>query len=191
MKILFCLRSTVYARNFESTLRMLAEHGHDVHIVADRHWADSDDLVRRLCDGYPSIHYSEPPIVPFNAWSFFGSELRAGIDYLRYLGPEFADAAGVANGSYVDAKSPFSIADDRLEVRVPVKAGTHLTTATLIKSDNLAVEGIGPNALPIWSREHTNKSDNPLMVSALLIGGVRADDVLELLDKQRRIPEVG
>jgi len=25
MKILFCLRSTVYARNFESTLRMLAE----------------------------------------------------------------------------------------------------------------------------------------------------------------------
>ena len=93
MKILFCLRSTVYARNFESTLRMLAEHGHDVHIVADRHWADSDDLVRRLCDAYPSIRYSEPPIVPFNAWSFFGSELRAGIDYLRYLGPEFEDAA--------------------------------------------------------------------------------------------------
>jgi len=85
--------------------------------------------------------------------------------------PEFADAAGVANGSYVDAKSPFSTADDRLDVRVPVKAGTHLTTATLIKSDNLSVEGIGPNALPIWSREHTNKSDNPLMISALLIGG--------------------
>jgi len=93
MKILFCLRSTVYARNFESTLRMLAERGHDVHLVADRHWADSDDLVRRLCSAYPSIRYSEPPIVPFNAWSFFGSELRAGIDYLRYLGPEFEGAA--------------------------------------------------------------------------------------------------
>ena len=85
--------------------------------------------------------------------------------------PEFANAAAVANGSYVDAKSPFSTADDRLVVRVPVKAGTRLTTATLIKSDNLAVEGLGPNALPIWSREHTNKSDNPLMISALLIGG--------------------
>jgi len=92
MKILFCLRSTVYARNFESTLRMLAERGHDVHIVADRHWADSDDLVQRLCGAYPSIRYSEPPIVPFNAWSFFGSELRAGMDYLRYLDPEFEDA---------------------------------------------------------------------------------------------------
>src|SRR6478672_10255885 len=85
--------------------------------------------------------------------------------------PEFANAAAVANGSYVDAKSPFSTADDRLEVRVPVKAGTRLTTATLIKSENLAVEGLGPNALPIWSREHTNKSDNPLMISVLLIGG--------------------
>jgi len=92
MRILFCLRSTVYARNFESTLRMLAERGHDVHIVAERHWADSDDLVRRLCDGYPAIRYSEPPIVPFNAWSFFGSELRAGMDYLRYLGPDFEGA---------------------------------------------------------------------------------------------------
>jgi hypothetical protein len=92
MRILFCLRSTVYARNFESTLRMLAERGHDVHIVADRHWADSDDLVRRLCDGYPAIRFSEPPIVPFNAWSFFGSELRAGMDYLRYLGPDFEGA---------------------------------------------------------------------------------------------------
>ena len=92
MKILFCLRSTVYARNFESTLRMLAERGHDVHVVADHHWADSDDLVQRLCNAYPSIRYSEPPIVPFNAWSFFGSELRAGMDYLRYLGPEFEHA---------------------------------------------------------------------------------------------------
>jgi mono/diheme cytochrome c family protein len=85
--------------------------------------------------------------------------------------PEFATAAAVANGSYVDAKSPFSTADNGLEVRVPVKAGMRHTTATIVKSDNLAVEGLGPNALPIWSREHTNKSDNPLMISALLIGG--------------------
>jgi hypothetical protein len=92
MKILFCMRSTIYVRNFESTLRMLAEHGHRVHIVADRHWPESDELVRRLCAAYSSIRYSEPPIVPFNAWSFFGTELRAGKDYLRYLDPEFEHA---------------------------------------------------------------------------------------------------
>ena len=85
--------------------------------------------------------------------------------------PEFANAAAVANGSYVDAKSPFATADDRLEVRVPVKAGLHLATATIVKADNVAVEGLGPNALPMWSREQTNKADNALMVSALLIGG--------------------
>jgi hypothetical protein len=88
MKILFCLRSTVYARNFESTLRMLAERGHDVHIVADRHWADSDDLVRRLCSAYPF----DPLLGARRSYRStrgrsFGSELRAGIDYLRYLGP--------------------------------------------------------------------------------------------------------
>src|SRR5262249_32851596 len=27
------------------------------------------------------------------------------------------------------------------------------------------------NSTPIWSREHTNKPDTPLMISALLIGG--------------------
>jgi hypothetical protein len=93
MKILFCMRSTVYVRNFESTLRMLAERGHQVQIVADRHWPESDALLERLCAAQPTIQYSEPPIVPFSAWSFFGSELRAGMDYLRYLGPEFEHAA--------------------------------------------------------------------------------------------------
>lgn len=84
---------------------------------------------------------------------------------------EFANAAAVANGSYVDATSPFATADDRLEVRVPVTAGLHQTTATIVKADNLTVEGLGPDAWPMWSREQTNKADNALMISALLIGG--------------------
>jgi hypothetical protein len=43
--------------------------------------------------------------------------------------------------------------------------------ATIVKPDNLALEGLGPDAIPIWSREHLNKPDNPAMISALLIGG--------------------
>ena len=91
--------------------------------------------------------------------------------------PEFAGARAAANGAYVEATSPLSTADDRLEVRVPVKAGMRQAIATLVKSDNIALEGLGPNAIPIWSREHTNKSDNPLMISALLIGGPYAGRV--------------
>jgi hypothetical protein len=72
---------------------------------------------------------------------------------------------------YPDTADPRMSADDRLEVRAPVTAGMRQVTATLIKGDNLAIEGVGLNSTPIWSREHTNKSDTPLMISALLIGG--------------------
>jgi hypothetical protein len=92
MKILFFMRSTVYVRNFESTLRLLAERGHDVHVVADPHLPESDELIERLCTEREQITHSDAPPVGFNAWSFLGLELRRAIDYLRYLRPEFRDA---------------------------------------------------------------------------------------------------
>ena len=85
--------------------------------------------------------------------------------------PEFTAAPASGIGNYVDAQSPLSNADDRLEVRATVKAGMRQAIATIVKSDNLELEGLGPDATPIWSREHTNKPDNPLMISSLLIGG--------------------
>ena len=91
MTILFVMRSTVYVRNFESTLRLLAARGHDVHIVAD--WDDDGrDLINRICGDCPRIRYSPTPPLPLNRWSFLGTELRRAIDYLRYLGSEYADA---------------------------------------------------------------------------------------------------
>jgi len=84
--------------------------------------------------------------------------------------PEFMNRAG-ANPDYPDTATPQMSADDRLEVRVPVKAGTRWVIATLVKSEDVSIEGVGLNATPIWSREQTNKSDTPLMISALLIGG--------------------
>ena len=93
MKILFFMRSTVYVRNFESTLRLLAERGHDVHVIADpHHLPDSSALIERLCADYPQIHYRPAPATPFYAEAFLGVELRRALDYLRYLEPEFADA---------------------------------------------------------------------------------------------------
>ena len=86
--------------------------------------------------------------------------------------PEFTGRnanAGIRN--YADSRSPLANADDRLEVRAPVKAGMRQVIATHRQADNVAVEGLGLNAIPIWSREHTNKTDNPLMISSLLIGG--------------------
>jgi len=102
--------------------------------------------------------------------------------------PEFTAGDGqVGNGNYVEASSPLSNGDDRLEVRVPVKAGTRQAIATIVKPDNLALEGLGPNAIPIWSREHLNKADNPLMISSLLIGGPYGGRVSQESPSRRRL----
>jgi mono/diheme cytochrome c family protein len=91
--------------------------------------------------------------------------------------PEFTSRNANANPDYPETTSPQMNADDRLEVRTPVKAGMREVIATLLKSDNAAIEGVGLNSTPIWSREHTNKSNNLLMISALLIGGPYAGRV--------------
>ncbi|OFW21019.1 MAG: hypothetical protein A3H97_04600 [Acidobacteria bacterium RIFCSPLOWO2_02_FULL_65_29] len=100
--------------------------------------------------------------------------------------PEFT-AGGGQVGNYADARSPLSNGDDRLEVRVPVNAGMRQVVATIVKPDNLALEGLGPNAIPIWSREHTNKPGNPLMISALLIGGPYGARVSQDSPSRRRL----
>jgi hypothetical protein len=101
--------------------------------------------------------------------------------------PEFTGGNTVGNGNYVEATSPLSTADDHLEVRAPVKAGMRQATATIVKSDNVAIEGIGPDGVPIWSREHTNKPDNPLVISALLVGGPYGGRVSPESPSRRRL----
>ena len=87
------MRSTVYVRNFESTLRLLAERGHQVHVAAEPHLAlDRTDLIGRLCDAYPGITHGLPPAPVDTPWSAFGYEMRRGLDYLRYLEPAYRDA---------------------------------------------------------------------------------------------------
>jgi mono/diheme cytochrome c family protein len=86
--------------------------------------------------------------------------------------PEFT--AGNANtgiGNYAESGSPLATADDRLAVRTAVKAGMRQVIATIVKTNNLVVEGLALDAVPVWSREYTNKPDNPTLISALFIGG--------------------
>jgi hypothetical protein len=93
MKILFFMRSTVYLRNFESTIRMLAERGHEVHVAAEPHpQLDPSDMMGRLKAEFPSISHSSPPPRLTSPWPRLAFELRRGLDYLRYLGPEYRDA---------------------------------------------------------------------------------------------------
>jgi putative sugar O-methyltransferase len=93
MRVLFFMRSSVYVRNFESTLRLLAERGHEVHVVADMHpYFDPANLIGQLSAKYPGIMHSEAPDRPVNGWSLLGVELRRALDYLRYLEIDYGDA---------------------------------------------------------------------------------------------------
>jgi cytochrome c5 len=99
--------------------------------------------------------------------------------------PELAARAANANPDYPDSSRLQMNADERLEVRAPVKAGMRQVIATLVKSDNVAIEGVGLNSTPMWSREHTNKPNTPLIISALLIGGPYGGLVSQTPGRQR------
>ncbi|HLG56417.1 MAG TPA: DUF1592 domain-containing protein [Vicinamibacterales bacterium] len=68
------------------------------------------------------------------------------------------------------AETQFDEADDRLQVRVPLKAGPRQLLATIAKSEDIKAEGLGPARVPIWNREGDVPSAE-LSISSLLIDG--------------------
>lgn len=94
MRILFVMRNTIYVRNFESTLRMLAQRGHKVHIVAKPHRVlNLTNLAGQLAAGCPGVTHGPPPEGPIDGWALLSEQLRRGVDYLRYQRPEYRHAS--------------------------------------------------------------------------------------------------
>jgi FkbM family methyltransferase len=95
MNLLFVMRHAGYVRNFESTLRMLCDRGHRVHVAFQGKvkYAQLDpiDIAGRLAAQYPSFSCGEAPLRE-DGWGLLGREVRLGLDYLRYLRPEYRDA---------------------------------------------------------------------------------------------------
>ena len=94
MRILFAATHLGFLRNFESTLALLAERGHQVHIVTDRRQvADAIDgapIIERLTARYPRAFTIE--VLQFSkrhAWYGFATAVREGRNYWRYLDPAF------------------------------------------------------------------------------------------------------
>jgi mono/diheme cytochrome c family protein len=81
---------------------------------------------------------------------------------------------------------PSDAADEKLQVRVPMKAGLRQVVATIAKSQDIKAEGLGPARIPIWNRE----GDVPtaeLSISSLLIDGPYNGRVPEDSPSRRRI----
>jgi cytochrome c5 len=100
-------------------------------------------------------------------------------------GAEFATADAAVTDP-ADAKNPRGDADEALQVRVPLKAGLRQVVATIVKSDRVKPEGLGPDRIPIWSREYDVPSV-PLFISSLLIGGPYNAHVPQDSPSRRRI----
>ncbi len=82
-----------------------------------------------------------------------------------------AELAAQAAADYREVKAgDMTNADDALQVRVSLKAGLRTVIATLLKSNDVQPEGLGPARIPIWSREG-DVPTVPAAISSLLIGG--------------------
>jgi mono/diheme cytochrome c family protein len=82
-----------------------------------------------------------------------------------------AELAAQAAADYRDVRpGQITNGDDVLQVRVPMKAGLRTVTATILKSNDVLPEGLGPARIPIWSREG-DVPTVPAYISSLLIGG--------------------
>src|ERR1044072_9008870 len=83
-------------RNFESTLRGLAERGHTVHLAFQRSQKDMlpglSDLADSLVAEYPQITSGPAPQLADEDYALVASRLRASLDYMRFTNPEFEDA---------------------------------------------------------------------------------------------------
>jgi hypothetical protein len=60
---------------------------------------------------------------------------------------------------------------DELETRIPLKAGLREVIVTVLKSEGVRPEGLGPASIPIWSEAYGEDASAQLIVSLLLIGG--------------------
>ena len=80
------------------------------------------------------------------------------------------DGSRVGQFTIGGTAAPSDEADEKLQVRVPLKAGLRQVLATIVKSENIKAEGLGPARVPIWNREGDVPSAE-LAISSLLIGG--------------------
>jgi hypothetical protein len=97
MRILFAISHLGFLRNFESTLALLAERGHTLHVVTDRRSegsvTDGTPIAERLAARFPqAFTWETVPPDKRDPWFAVSSGVRESLNYWRYLSPAFADA---------------------------------------------------------------------------------------------------
>jgi hypothetical protein len=116
MKILFSVSSFGFLRNFQSTIRLLAERGHAIHVIAERTDAiDGQKMVDSLKADHPSIEYEFVPSSRHRLWYALGTGVRAALDYWRYLDARW-DHSPKLRGRAAEQAPAFAVAIGSLPV---------------------------------------------------------------------------
>ena len=90
MKVLFCAQHFTYFRNYESVVRLLAERGHQVHLVAEEsEELGGQALVERLASEYPLVTWGFAPDLEQESWANLAGKIRHGLEYVRFLDPVY------------------------------------------------------------------------------------------------------
>lgn len=90
LKILFSATHFGFLRNFQSTIRLLAERGHTLHLLAERRdTIDGQKMVDILMADHPSISFELLPSTRHRLWYSLATGVRAALDYWRYLDPRW------------------------------------------------------------------------------------------------------
>jgi hypothetical protein len=132
MKVLFSVSSFGFLRNFQSSIRLLAERGHQIHLLAERTDAiDGETMVKSLKADYPSIEYGFVPFNRHRLWYALGTGVRAALDYWRYLDPRW-DHSPKLRRRAADQAPPFAVAVANLPI-----AGSRAGRALLMRTFRL------------------------------------------------------
>lgn len=93
MKLLFVARHFTYFRNFDSVVRLMAERGHQVHLVAEREETlGGRELVDRLAASSPLITVGYVPPRADQRWFSIASVIRKSLDYLAFASSFYDEA---------------------------------------------------------------------------------------------------
>src|SRR5688572_15851801 len=110
MKILFSATHFGFLRNFQSTIRLLAERGHQLHLLAERTDAiDGRKMADILATDHPSITFEILPSSRHRLWYALATGVRASLDYWRYLDPRW-DHSAKLRGRAADQAPAFAVA---------------------------------------------------------------------------------
>jgi hypothetical protein len=92
VRVVFIARHYSYLRLFESAVIALAERGHEVVLAADRvETMGGRRMVERIASAYPNVTTCDAPGRYTGAWAEVARQLRLGLDYLRFLEPQYVD----------------------------------------------------------------------------------------------------